>query len=156
MPYRLSRNIEASLIDFVTAELVTDGWSGIRVEKSFVEAYNGELPCIVINVSDRVDIRRELGTNTLSNYSIVEIRIFATSDGQRLDLSDWILSKIMPGINYYAYTIVNGEIDSKVLSGRINVLEVRENRKELRITDTTEREDRYRHLLSFRIRVATN
>ena len=53
MGYRLSRNIEASLVDYITAELLADGWVGIRVEKVFAKVYKGELPCICINVSSR-------------------------------------------------------------------------------------------------------
>jgi len=154
MAYRLSRNCEASVIDKITADLVTDGWTGIRVEKSFSEAYKGELPCIVINVSDRPEKRLQVGSDVLSNFVDIEIRIFATSDGNRLDLSDYLLSKIMSGIPYYSYTITNGIVSSKVPKGRISILEIVANRKELRVTDNLVKEDRYRSLLSLKCRVA--
>ncbi len=154
MAYRLSRNCEASLIDKITADLATDGWSGIYIEKVFAEVYNGHYPAILVGVSDRPDIRKEVGSDSLSDYVNIEIRIFASDDGQRLDLADWILPKMMSGIPYYTYTITNGAVSSKVLAGRISVLELTINRKELRATENLVAEDRYRHLLSFRCRVS--
>lgn len=154
MAYRLSRNCEASVIDKITADLTTDGWTGIYCEKVFAEIYEGHFPAILVNVSSRPDIRREVGSDTLSNYVNIEIRIFASSDGQRLDLADWILPKIMSGISYYTYTITNGVVSAKVLSGKISVLEITVNRKELANLEGLEKEDKYRHLLSFRCRVA--
>jgi len=153
--YRLSRNVEASLIDYITTQLTTDGWVGIRTEKSFAEVYKGTLPCICVNVLSRPDIRREIGSDALSKFVNIEIRIFTKSDGMRLDLADWMVEHLMTGINYYEYTIVSGVVDTKVLKGRLNFLEIVTNRKELRVTDNVAKEDRYRQLISFRCRVAT-
>lgn len=153
--YRLSRNVEASVIDYLTAQLVTDGWSGIRVAKGFNQAYEGALPCITVDVFDRPDSRRELGTNTLHKYIILELRIFATSDGQRLDLKDWLTDLIMSGVAYYTYTITSGVVSAKVASGRINVLEILSNRKELTNLENLSVEDKFRHLLTLRCKVST-
>lgn len=155
MPYRLSRNCEASLIDYLIEELDNDGWSGIRVEKVFSEVYNGTLPCICLNVSSRPDSRREIGTDALNKYIDIELRIFATSDGQRLDLADWMVEKLIAGLPYYEYTIVNGIVSQKLEKGRLNFLRILQNRKELRITDNLVKEDRYRHLVSFECKVST-
>ena len=152
--YRLSRNCEASIVQYIEEQLTIDGWTGIRVEKVFAEVYKGKLPCFCINVSERPDRRRELGSDTLSKYINIDLRIFTTSDGLRLDLSDWSIEKIMAGINYYEYVTDNDVIISKTLKGRINFLEITQNRKELRMTDNVVLEDRYRQLISFRCRVA--
>ena len=154
MSYRISRNIEASLIDRITADLATDGWVGIRVEKSFAEVYKGTLPCICINA---VEIRPELlevGSKTNLKYFTISIRIFATSDGQRLDLSDWLCDKLEDDTNYYVYTIASGIVSAKILTGRIVLIRWFEDRKELVNTEVLEKEDRYRHLLSFEAIVA--
>ena len=152
--YRLERNTESSMIDKITSDLVTDGWTGIYVDKIFAEIYNGHFPSILINVSERPDRRLQIGSDVLSNYINIEIRIFAENDGQRLDLSSWLLEKMMSGVAYYTYTITNGVVSAKVLAGRISVLELTINRKELKNTDNLAKEDRYRHLLNFRCRVA--
>lgn len=151
--YRLSRNTEACFVDYITAQLSTDGWSGIRIEKSFSEVYKGELPCICINSPDRPIKRREIGTNEIFKDITIEIRIFATSDGQRLDLADWVIEKVLPGIIYYQYVITNGTA-AKTAKGRINVNEVTDNRKELKNTENLDKEDRYRHLIAFTCRIA--
>ena len=150
--YRIYRNLESSIIDKITSDLIADGWI-VRVEKSFAEVYKGTLPCICISEEDSDVKRREIGSNSYLEDILVSIRIFATSDGQRLDLASWMLSKIMPGTNYYEYTITNG-VASKDLKGTINVLEITANRKELRNSDNLDSIDRYRHLLSLKVRVA--
>jgi hypothetical protein len=152
--YRISRAVEASLIDKITADLVVDGWTEIRVEKAFSEVYQGTLPCILINVTDLTPQKLEVGSKTNLKYFTVNIRIFATSDGQRLDLSDWLFDKLEDGINYYTYTITNGVVSSKVLAGKIVIRNWFDNRKELQNTENLTKEDRYRHLLSFSVNVA--
>jgi len=151
MSYRLSRNVEASIIEYITTALVSDGWNGIRVEKSFSEVYEGELPCICINSPDRPVIRREIGTDTIFKDITVEVRIFAKSDGQRLDLSDWIIEKLISGIVYYEYTITNNVI-SKILKGRIQTIRITD-RKELVNTENLEKYDKYRQIISLDCRV---
>jgi len=154
MAYRISRNIEASLIDRITANLATDGWTNIRVEKSFAEVYTGTLPCIVINVLEIRPEHLEVGSKSYLKYFIVNIRIFSTSDGQRLDLSDWLLDKLEDDTDYYSYTITGGVVSLKTLTGRVVITRWLDNRKELTNTENLEKEDRYRHLLSFEAIVA--
>lgn len=154
MGYRISRNIEASLIDWLTEELEDAGWTGIRVEKSFAEVYKGTLPCICINVLEIRPEKIEIGSKTNLKYFTVNIRIFATSDGNRLDLSDFILDLLEDDVNYYSYTITNGEVAQKDLSGRIVITRMLDDRKELVNSENLEKEDKYRHLLTFEALVA--
>jgi len=155
MAYRNYRNLEATLIDYITAQLTADGWSGIRTEKAFAEIYKGTLPAICVSMEESDAISREIGSKSYLENILVSIRIFATSDGQRLDLASWMLSKIMPGIDYYTYTITSGTVSSKILTGRVVILENTVNRKELKNVDNLDSIDRYRHVLTFKCRVAT-
>jgi hypothetical protein len=154
MAYRISRNIEASLIDFLTEALEDGGWVGIRVEKTFAEVKNGTLPAILVNALEIRPEKLEIGSKTNLKYFTVNIRIFATSDGNRLDLSDFILDLLEDDVNYYSYTITGGEVAAKDLTGRIVITRFFENRKELVNSEGLEKEDRYRHLLSFEAIVA--
>ena len=154
MAYRNYRNLESSLIDFITAQLTADGWSGIRTEKAFAEVYKGTLPAICVSMEESDSKRREIGSDSYLEDILVSIRIFATSDGQRLDLASWMLSKIIPGTDYYTYVITSG-VAAKTLAGRISVLDVTVNRKELKNVDNLDSIDRYRHILTFKCRVAT-
>ena len=158
MPYRISRNLEASIIDKITADIATD-WSSfnIRTVKSFTEVYQGTLPAICINVEAVDPIKLEIGSKTWLKYFDVSIRIFATTDGLRLDLADYFTDKLEDDINYYVYTIASGVVSSKVLTGKIVILPngILRNEKELTNTENLEKEDRYRHIITFRCYVAT-
>jgi hypothetical protein len=50
---------------------------------------------------------------------------------------------------------VNGVVSTKVLSGRIIVLEITRNEKELVNTENLEKEDKYRHIISVRAYIAS-
>ena len=155
MSYRNYRNLEATLIDYIEAQLLADGWSGIRITKAFAEIYKGTLPAICVSMEESDALSREIGSKSYLENILVSVRIFATSDGQRLDLASWMLSKIMPGFNYYEYIITSGTVSSKTLAGAVMILENTVNRKELRNSDNLESIDRYRHVLTFRMRIST-
>lgn len=154
MAYRISRNIEASLIDRITANLVTDGWTGIYVEKTSAEIYGGHFPAILVSVQEIRPEKLEIGSKTNLKYFTIYIRIFASNDGQRLDLSDWLLDKLEDDTDYYVYTITSGVVSSKVKSGKIVSTRWLDNRKELVNTENLEKIDKYRHLLSFEAIIA--
>jgi len=152
--YRISRNIEASLVDFITAELTTDSWTGIGVLKGFPQDYKGKAPFIGVEVLSLDPVKLEIGSKThIKNYN-VKIRIFATNDGQRLDLADWLFDELENDITYYAYTITSGVVSAKVATGKIVIGSWNNNEKELQNTADLEKEDKYRHLLSFDVTVA--
>jgi len=152
--YRLSRNCESSIIDFITTQLTSDGWSGIRITKAFAEVYEGKLPCICILSPDRLIVRREIGSNSLTNEISIEIRIFATNDGLRLDLSDYLVEKILPGLIYYEYIITNGIVSAKVSKGRISIVGIPESRKEFINAEGLVDQDKFRHIITLNCRVA--
>lgn len=152
--YRISRNIESSAIDYITAQLTADGWTGIRTEKSFSQVYEGTLPCICINVLEIRPQKLEIGSKTNIKYFTVNIRIFGTSDGNRLDLSDWAFEKLEDDIDYYEYTITSGIVTTKTLSGRIVITRFFNNTKELVNTENLELPDKFRQLISFECYVA--
>jgi len=151
--YRLYRNIEKSIIDFLIEELEEDGWEGVRVEKSFAKAHDGTLPAICVNLEEPDISRIEIGSNQYEEISTVSIRLFCKDDGFRLDLSSWLLEKIMPGINYYEYTITSGKISGKVLSGKISIQKIISSRKELKNTEGLDEKDKFRHLFQFTCKV---
>ena len=153
--YRITRNIEASLIDYISKELVTDGWENIRTEKSFANVYQEETPCILVNAVDNRLQKKEIGNYKYLRFFVVNIRIFAINDGQRLDLSDWLFEKLeSQDISYNEYTIKDGQVVDKVNSGNICIWRFLDNRKELVNTENLEKMDRYRHLLSFEVYVS--
>ena len=155
MAYRISRNIEASLVDFITAELITPWGTGITVLKGFPQDYKGKAPFIGIEALEIRPQKLEIGSKINLKYFTVKIRIVAKNDGQRLDLSDWLFDLLEDDVNYYIHTITNG-VSSKGITpdGRIVITRWNENRKELQNTEVLESEDRYRQVFVFECIVA--
>lgn len=149
--YRISRNIEGSIIQYIADE-ISGEWSDIHVEKTFSRIYDLELPGICIRCGVTEHEKVEIGADSTVRSPQVLIDIFATSDGQRLDIKDFLIDILKSGFPYYEYTISNGTIQSKTENGRIRVLD---------ITDTpinfdSDKEgldphDRYRHLLTLTV-----
>ena len=152
MPYRISRNIEASFIDYITDQLVTDKWSGINVERTFAKVYEANPPIVCVRLSDTVHEKVEIGSNATYRIPLIFIDIFGSDDGNRLDLKDWLVSILKDGFDYYEYNISNKVVQSKVRNGSIRVLEIKDtlinfdtNKNDLSV------QDRYRHLLTLTI-----
>lgn len=127
--YRTSRAIEASTIDFLQQAFSSEGgWNNITVEKTFKNVYASRVinpdkmkPAVCVRVLTNKVPRIEIGTNVYWRTALVMIDIFATSDGQREDLADFIISKVIKGIPFYKYTIKGDEILSKIQIGRLRI-----------------------------------
>jgi len=116
--YRQTRNIEASLIDFLTTHFDED-WSNVNVEKGFARVYDIDLPVVAVRVNTTSHDKAELGGDSTVREVQVLIDVFCTSDGQKEDFCDYIVSKIKAGIPYYNYVINNGVVQSKTQDGRL-------------------------------------
>ena len=84
MAYRLSRNLEASLIDYFRSALTTDGWTGIACEKSLKQS-EIKLPAIVIYCSNTDAELIEIGSGDYIKYHTITIRVFGKDEGSRED-----------------------------------------------------------------------
>jgi len=151
MSYRTSRNLEASIIDFLTDELASS-WNEVNVEKTFARVYDLDLPTLCIRVGVTSHDKVEIGGNSTLRTPQVLIDIFTTSDGQRLDLKDYLISILKAGIPYYEYVIANGQVQTKTANGRIRVLEIADTPIDFDTDkDKLDVHDRFRHLLTLTI-----
>lgn len=151
--YRITRDVEASIIDFLKPLFLAD-WSSEQVEKTFKRAYELPLPSIVIRVGDTEHDRAEVGDNATIRTAQVLIDIFAENDGQRLDIKDWLISAIKNGCPYYEYTITNGAVSNKTQNGRIRVLTIEDVPVNFNIQkNDLEVHDKYRHLITLGISI---
>jgi len=97
-------------------------------------------------------VKAEVGGDATIRTAQVLIDIFASDDGQRLDIKDYIIRKVKGGLPYYEYTIVNGQLQSKTQNGRIRVLSIDDTPLEFDVDkDKLDIRDRYRHLLTLSI-----
>lgn len=150
--YRISRNIEASFIDYLKQNLQTD-WNIDRVEKTFARIYSMELPSVCIRVGDTIHSKVQIGDDSTARDVHVLIDIFAKSDGQRLDIKDYIIEIIKHGLIYYKYEIENGQIKGEPeADGRIRILTINETLVNFG-TDKNDLDihDRFRHLIDLTI-----
>uniref|UniRef100_A0A6M3K5Z3 Tail protein n=1 Tax=viral metagenome TaxID=1070528 RepID=A0A6M3K5Z3_9ZZZZ len=118
--FSTSRNIELSTIFYLETELKND-WGNINIVKSFTNAYKAALPVVAINLSSINSGRREIGATTLLNDYIIDINIFASSDGLRIDLVDYIMNKLKDCWDYYTHSQTSGspETLTRVADGKI-------------------------------------
>lgn len=153
--YRTSRSIEASLQDQLTTWINAD-WTGISVVKTFQQVYGMSLPVICVRLGDTTFVKGEIGNDNLIRTPQVFLDVFATSDGQREDLVDYLVSKLKDGCPYYDYvTTTSGRttsVTTKTQNGRIRVTQINTTALNFNIEKSkTETHDRYRGLVTLTI-----
>ena len=150
--YRNTRNIELSTIFYIETSIAAD-WNGINVVKTFNKAYEVDAPVICVQLNDTSSERKELGSDELVHEHLLMIDIFATSDGQRLDLTDYIINLIKTGWVHYIFSQNSGnrKILDKTASGRVRVVGVTSNTK-IDFGQEVDVKDRFRQAIVLNIR----
>ncbi len=153
--YRISRNIESSIIEFIQSELSSAGWTNITVEKTFSRIYGipvetfQKQAAICVRLEDTQHQQAEIGETSTNRFPLVLIDIFATSDGQRLDLKDFLVQIFKKGLPYFEYQTSGNTITSRIQNGRIRVTKIDDVPVSFGVDKSSlEVHDRYRHLLT--------
>ena len=122
MNYRPSRNIEASIIDYLTTNLDAD-WTTptVNVEKTFANVSGDNLPVVLVRTSDVDHEGHEIGSSLTKRFPLMLIDVYCKNDGQKLDIVDYLVKKLKAGLLYYTYAIADGVVQTKTLAGRIRV-----------------------------------
>ncbi len=153
-PFSTTRNIELSTIFYLETQ-INASWSDITIVKSFLSAYNKTLPVVSIRLTDVFSDRLELGATTLYPIYTIAVDVFATSDGQRIDLGDFILDQAKEGWIFYTHSKVSGATTlDRVAAGRITVDTFATNTR-LDFGDEVSNPDRFRQSLVFNVRKNT-
>jgi hypothetical protein len=152
--FRLSRNIELSTLEFLTTNLNAD-WSGVTVIKTFKDAYDTGIPVPIVcaRLASANNARLELGSTTLDNRYLIIVDVFARSDAQRIDISDYVVDKLRLGWTYKAYSHVSGD-KSQIIGtadGRVFVTDWLEDMK-IDYGENADPKDRYRQTISILVR----
>jgi hypothetical protein len=159
--YRISRNIEASFIDFLHTSLEESpySWANINIVKTFAQVYELELPTICVVAENTVYNKVEIGSNDFTRTVQIIVDIFGNSDGQRLDLKDCIVAILKDGLPYNEYTITKGKFStsSSTPNGRIRIIKT----DDTVINFSTDKnlldpKDRYRSRLTFSVNIGRN
>ena len=147
-----ARNVELSIIYFIETSVASD-WDKVTVVKSFTNAYKAALPVIAIELSNVNTNRREVGSTTLLNDYIINIDIFATSNGQRIDLAHYISNKLKDGCVYYEHSQTSGDPETltRIANGRVFVTDYLSNIK-VNVGAEVDKYDKYRNFISISVR----
>jgi len=155
--YRVSRNIEASLIAYIKLRFTEERWNNIEVVKSFAEVEdlfnkNSSTAVIAVRASDTNRKTIEIGSNSVTRAELVLIDVFATSDGQRLDLVDFLGDELKYGCPYFEYQTEKSEITSRIQNGRIRINNIEDKPVNFGTDKSAlDVQDRYRHLISITV-----
>ena len=152
--FRTSRNVEISTLQFLETQLEA-AWDNLEVVKSFNQAYDKNVnpPIVAVYLERTNDKRREIGSTALSPTYAIAIDVFATSDGQRIDLADFIVDKLKDGWVYNSYAHQSGSPQTLVATadGRISVISF-DNNSPIRFGGNVEAKDRFRHSIQATVR----
>jgi len=142
-----TRNIELSSIYYLETQIGIS-WTGITVVKTFLSAYDNTLPVVCIRLYDTSNKPLEVGSTTLLDTHRINIDIFATSDGQRIDLADFITDKLKDGWIYYTHSHPVGDNTTltRTSAGRISVKDWNTNTR-VDFGDEVSNPDKFRHFI---------
>lgn len=128
LSWGITRNIENSLQEFLTAQVTTDSVTDINgiavpIRVGRKEDNDWSLPCITVYVDNEVSPRAEIGSNNRLDSYLIIMDIFTTNEGERQDLAVWLKNSINNGFRYYAYTPSESTplVPTKVAGGLVEV-----------------------------------
>jgi len=127
MIWRLFRNLQASLEDFLKAQALSDGLVDIHGNSINFRVGRKDATWTLSTISYYVDSetapRMEIGSNKRDKRQLMIIDIFAENEVDRVDLANWVADTINDGWRYYTYTgnSSNPGSPTKVAGGLVNV-----------------------------------
>ena len=150
--YRATRNIEASIIDFITNNVEDDWGNSFTIMRGFSEVYETKPPIIAVRLEDTEHNRIEIGSNNTSRTATVFIDIFATGEGQRLDLKDYLVDILKDRLPYFKYEVSGNIVVSKEANGNLIVQSIADTPINFDADkENLDEQDRHRHLLTLQI-----
>jgi len=150
-----SRNCELSTLEYLETQIDVS-WTGVTIVKTFKNAYDASnpVPVVSIRLDSTNNARLEVGATTLDNRHLIIIDVFARSDAQRIDLSDYIIGKLKDGWEYKEYVRDSGSSSGEITgtaTGRIFVTNWVGNLK-VSYGEEGDPKDRYRQTISVLVR----
>lgn len=150
MVWSTYRNLEASLQDHLEEVAEEDGLNvNIRVGRK--NDSNFQLPCIVCYFESETSERLEIGSNNTFDRKLFIFDIFATSEGERLDLAEWLKEAIRNGWEWYSYSSNEEEPlkPTKTKEGRVTINFLSNSR--ITLGNNVDPIDAYRHRITVQV-----
>jgi hypothetical protein len=152
--FGLDRNVDLSTI-YALEEAIEASWDNVTVVLGFPNtAKANDLPIIAIRLLSIDSSRKEIGAITFEDIYTFIIDIFATSDGQRLDLASFIKDTINGLWTYYEHGHPSGDNSTltRTEAGKIIFKQIINNAR-VDFYDDIDAVDRFRHSITFTCRV---
>jgi len=156
LSWKLYRNLENSLKDFLDTEINNDSVTDINGTNVPVivgrkNDDNWTLPCISLYVESETLDRLEIGSNKRDARELIIIDIYATNEGERLDIAKWLIDTINDGFRYYTYTVnpSTPESPTKTQGGWVNVNFLSNTR--VNLSQNIDELDAHRHRVSINV-----
>jgi len=147
------RFLENSLVDKLNTTLVSGGILDVEGRQIVArvgrkEDNNWVLPCISVYLDSVVSPKEFVGSNVTLDVNLLIIDIYATNEGERLDLAKWVYSTIRDGFRFYSYTYnASSPATPTTVAGRwIHVNFISNTR--VALGQNVEYEDAHRHRIS--------
>jgi len=147
------RNIENSLREFLVSQVEEDFVTDISGDNVPIyigrkESNDWTLPCITVYLDNENSQRAFIGSNERLNTYLIIIDIFATNEGERLDLASWVKNSINNGVQYYEYSPSETTPNSPIeISGRLINIDFLTNAR-VGLGQNVNSEDAHRHRIS--------
>jgi hypothetical protein len=156
LPWGYTRNLENSLCEYLNTELVSDeikDKNGVQILARIgrKEDNDWQLPVITLYADTKQSPHLFVGNTETFDTDLIIIDIFATSNGERSDLADWVKDKVKGGFTYYTYTPSAETPDSPTkVAGRLLSVEFISNAK-VKLGQNVPVEDQHRHRISINV-----
>ena len=148
------RNLELSTVFYFEQSFATD-WTGINVVKGYPNFTKVSLPVIAIRLNVVNTNLLEIGSRQTDDVYNLIIDIFATSDGQKLDLAQYIKTLILNDWVYYLWARGSGSTMDKTSNGKVVFNSFIQDSPIFHLDDV-DVSDRFRYIISTNVRVAKN
>lgn len=150
------RNVELSTIYYLQNQINAD-WSNISVIKAKKNAPAINPPFVTVKAISVFPKLKEIGSRLLDNTYNIIVDIYASSDGQKLDLAQFLEDKIILDWTYYIHSQASGtpEVLVRSDSGKLKWQNFTQHTS-LDFVDAVDKPDRFRYVLAFNVKVATN
>lgn len=154
--FRETRNVELSTIYFLVNQ-IDASWDNINVVKQYPNFNKVALPVVCIRLLSDTPTTIEIGSRSISSAYTFIIDIFATSDGMRLDLADFIRDTINTSWTYYLHSHASGNNNTleRVADGLVICQQILQNAR-VEFSDDVDTCDKFRQIITFNVSVERN
>jgi hypothetical protein len=149
--FRPRHNLLISIIDYLTTQ-VSNNWTGVSVVKSFAEVTQVDVPVVCVMLGDPRYTRLETGSTTMTTEYVVVINIFAKSDSNRMDLTDFIITQLMSSFTYSTCVNTTNHTVNKTTSGTVTLLGI-DSDMPIEADESTNKKERFRQEIIARVRI---